>query len=63
VAAVLLLVFLPTLAAVGFILGTAYGELSWSSALAGFTFLMLASFIVAGTVNMSKEWDAEEGRH
>lgn len=56
--------FLPTLAAVGFILGTAYGELSWSSALAGFTFLMLAGFIVAGTVNMSKEWDApKEGHH
>lgn len=63
VAAVLLLIFLPTLAAVGFLLGTVSGELSWSTALAGFTFLMLAGFLVGGAVNMSKSWDASEDSH
>lgn len=52
------------MAAVGFILGTAYGELSWTSALMGFTFLMLAGFLVAGALNLAKDWDAEpEGDH
>ncbi len=58
-AAVLLLVFLPSLAAVGFLLGTAYGELSWASALMAITFVMLAGFLVVGAVNLSKDWDAE----
>ncbi|NVB77185.1 MAG: hypothetical protein HOV81_02215 [Kofleriaceae bacterium] len=62
-AAVLLLVFLPTLAAVGFILGTAAGELSWTSAFMGFTFVMLAGFLVMGAVNLSKGWDADGGDH
>lgn len=56
-AAVLLLVFLPILAAVGFMFGAIGGHVSFSTLFATFTFLALAAGIVLGMVRMSRPWD------
>jgi hypothetical protein len=59
-AAVLLLVFLPILAAVGFMFGAIGGHISFSTGFAAFVFLALGAGIVLGMVRMSRPWDGQE---
>lgn len=53
-AAVFALVFLPALAAVGFMIKTVQGELSIGTGLAGTTFFLLAAFVFGGVLAMIK---------
>ena len=59
--AVLLLVLLPIVAAVGFILKTVMGEGSGGALLAGFAFLMLSGFLTAAMLRLAHDWDEESG--
>lgn len=56
-AAVLCLVFLPLMAAVGFMLGVVGGELSVASVFGGLAFLMLGGGMLVGMFRMSREWE------
>ncbi len=60
-AAVLCLVLLPLMAAVGFMLGIVGGDPSPGALLGGFVFLMLGGGIFVGAYNMSRGWDGEQG--
>lgn len=62
-AAVLCLVFLPAVAAVGFMTGALGGDLSPGSVLAGLTFLLLAAGMVFGALNLARGWDGADGDH
>lgn len=62
VAAVLLLVFLPVLAAVLFLFGSFAGHMSVVSMLAGLVFVLLGSGMVVGMMRMSVGWDHEQHR-
>jgi hypothetical protein len=55
--AVLLLMFLPVVASLGFILMTVQSEGSDSGLLAGAAFFVLCWFLVIGAMRMAKEWD------
>lgn len=59
-AAIFALVFVPALAAVGFmILSAAQGELTFGTALATAMFAMLAMGVFYGLLKMARQWDAE----
>jgi hypothetical protein len=62
VAAVLLLVFLPVLAAVLFLFGSFAGHMSIVSMLAGLVFVVLGAGMVVGMMRMSVGWDREQHR-
>lgn len=58
-AAVLCLVFLPLIAAVGFMFGVVGGEHSLASVVGGLTFVALGAFMLGGVFKMAGAWDAE----
>jgi hypothetical protein len=58
-AAVLCLVFLPLMAALGFMLGVVGAELSIASVLGGLTFLLLGAGMFVGMLNMARGWEGE----
>ncbi len=58
-AAVLCLVLLPLMAAVGFMFGVVGGDPSPGAVLAGLVFLMLGAGMFVGAYKMSRGWDAE----
>lgn len=57
-AAVLCLVFLPMIMAVGFMLGALRGEVSTVSVLAGLTFLALGGWLLRCVFAMARQWDS-----
>ena len=59
-AAVLCLIFLPLMAAVGFMFLVTTGDLSIGALTGGVTFLLLGGGIFFGALNMSRGWDGEE---
>jgi hypothetical protein len=61
-AAVLCLIMLPLMAAVGFMFGATQGDLSVGTVLGGVTFLLLAGGIFVGAFNLSRGWDEEPER-
>jgi hypothetical protein len=62
-AAVLCLVFLPLVAACGFMLGVAGGELTAASVFCFLAFVMLGGGIVVGMFNMARGWEAAADKH
>lgn len=58
-AAVMALVFLPALAAVGLMIKTIQGDISLGTALAGITFALLAAFVFGGTLGFIKRAEDE----
>lgn len=60
-AAVLCLVCLPLVAAVGFMTGAVLGDRSPASMLGGAAFIALAVTILAGAVQLARGWDAQHG--
>lgn len=56
-AAVLCLVLLPLLAAVGFMFGVIVGQPSATGVLCGLVFLILGGGMFAGIFNMSRGWE------
>ncbi len=60
-AAVFALVMLPLVAAVGFFFGVLRGDLSFSTCLAGFTFLALGLGVFGGALRIAR--DAEGPEH
>ena len=58
-AAVLCLVFLPLMAAVGFMFGVVGGEHSLASVCGGVTFALLGAFMLGGVFKLAGGWDAE----
>jgi hypothetical protein len=60
-AAVLALVMLPIIAAVGFFLGSVRADVSLSSAFAGATFVLLAVGVLVGALRIAR--DAEGPIH
>ncbi|HEU4612980.1 MAG TPA: hypothetical protein VFS15_12910 [Kofleriaceae bacterium] len=60
-AAVLCLVLLPLMAALGFMFGVIVGEPSATSVLGGLVFLMLGGGMFAGIFNMSRSWERNSG--
>ncbi len=57
-AAVLCLVFLPLIASIGFMAGAIAGDMSWTSALGGMTFVGLSVVILTGAMSMARGWDS-----
>ena len=60
-AAVLCLIFLPLMAAIGFMLGVVNGELSAASVFGGLAFVMLGAGMLVGMFRMSRAWEDHEG--
>ena len=58
-AAVLCLVFLPVVAAIGFMLGSVGGDGSTGSVIGGIAFVLLAGFLFCAAFNLSRGWDEE----
>jgi hypothetical protein len=58
-AAVFALVFLPALAAVGFMVKSVRGDISFGAAIAGTTFFLLAAFVFAGALGIVKRAEDE----
>lgn len=58
-AAVLCLVLLPLMAAVGFMFGVVQGELTAASVLGGLTFILLGGGMFVGIFKMARGWEAE----
>ena len=58
--AVLCLVMLPLIAAVGFMFGVVRGDFSAGSVLGGLAFIMLGAFMFFSAFRMSRVWDDEE---
>ena len=58
-AAVLCLVFLPLMVALGMMLGVVQGDSSSGSILAGLAFVLLGGGMFVGVFNMARTWDAE----
>jgi hypothetical protein len=62
-AAIFALVFVPALAAVGFMTMSALqGDLSFGSALATVCFALLAMGVFYGLLSMARQWDAEPAK-
>jgi hypothetical protein len=61
-AAVLCLIFLPLIAALGFMLGVTQGDLSVGSVLGAATFLLLGAGLFVGAFNMSRGWEQDADR-
>lgn len=59
-AAVLCLIFLPLMGALGFMFGVTTADLSIGAIAGGITFLLLGGGIFFGALNMSRGWDGEE---
>jgi hypothetical protein len=59
-AAVLALVMLPIIAAVGFFVGVIHHDGSWSSAFAGATFIGLALFVLVGALRIARAAEGPE---
>jgi hypothetical protein len=59
-AAVLCLVMLPLMAALGFMLGVVQGEWSGASFLAGAAFVLLGSGLFVGAFKLAQGWDESE---
>lgn len=57
--AVFLLVFLPLIAALGFMLKTAQGEASGGALLAAGMFLFLSVVIGVGAMRLAHKWDED----
>ena len=62
-AAILCLVFLPMIAAVGFMFGVAGGEHSLSSIFGGLIFATLGFGIFIGMFRMARSWEGAEDSH
>jgi hypothetical protein len=62
-AAVLCLVFLPALAAIGFMFGTVSGEHSVAGVFVALTFCALGFGIFLGMLKMAKGWEGPESHH
>jgi hypothetical protein len=62
-AAILCLVFLPMIAAVGFMVGVAGGEHSLSSIFSGLIFATLGFGIFIGMFKMARTWEGPEDSH
>lgn len=58
-AAVLCLVLLPLMAAVGFMLGAIQGQLSFATVFGGLTFLLLGAGMFVGVFRMVRHWEDE----
>jgi hypothetical protein len=58
-AAVMALVFLPALAAVGFMVKTIQGDMSVGTGFAGMTFTLLSAFVFAGVLGFIKRAEDE----
>jgi hypothetical protein len=61
-AAVLCLVMLPLMAALGFMFGVVGGEWSGASFLGGATFLLLGAGLFVGAFKLAQGWDEGEER-
>jgi hypothetical protein len=59
-AAVLLLIMLPLMAAVGFMLGVVGGQWSFTSVIGGATFVLLAGLLLGGAVKLAHQWDGDQ---
>ena len=59
-AAVLCLVLLPLMAAVGFMFGVARGDFSAGALLGTGAFVLLGAFMFYTTFHMSRGWDEEQ---
>ena len=62
-AAVLALVMLPIVAAVGFFIGTVRADGSLSAALAGATFIALAVFVLVGALRIARDSEGDDAPH
>lgn len=60
-AAVLCLVLLPLIAALGFMFGVVTGEQSLASVLGGLVFLVMGAGMFVGLFNMSRNWERDGG--
>jgi hypothetical protein len=58
-AAVMALVFVPALAALGFMFGTTRGNLTFGTGLAMMCFAMLAAGVFYGLFRMTRKWENE----
>jgi hypothetical protein len=58
-AAVFALVFLPALAACGFMIKTIQGDMSIGTGLAGMTFALLSAFVFGGALGLIKRAEDE----
>ena len=61
-AAVLCLMLLPLMAAVGFMFGVIRGDLSPGAVLGGIVFCLLGAFMFFSAFTMSRIWEDEENR-
>jgi hypothetical protein len=62
-AAVLALVFLPALAAAGFMILVVRDDLSLATAFAGIVFTTLAAGVFGGALRMARRWEGAHGTH
>ena len=59
-AAVMALVMLPLVAAVGFFVGAIRGDITFSTAFAGAVFISLAAFVLGGSLRIARDAEGSE---